>query len=742
MAKRQGKKEIAVREEEEKHTEQMKMELEDEISKLPPDNPSKCEGLIRRLYQKIDDLKKQDVKSDLLNQLRSVSCYGLDKELKDMMEKNGLEFEGLELVVHYLTNKTELAKYFHVNPQEVVDKNGLSVIKRRLGPSLEVLGGLSSKGIDVEQDWVKGLVKRAPSLQALSRISAKDLDELKANPGEKNEVNRLLKAEFKDTDSSEAEKAGTEKKAIDEEKLEKAKELMKEASEKAKEESEEAKKAVNEKMAEIGKLLQLPADWNKQETGKGPKELLGQLNDIIEQFDLALEVSESYKSDLEIVQKASGGRALCGIYHSEYDPPKTAEGPLILVPTEVTLGSPNNSQQINYLKFSESMAASRYTQAVKSSSTNIGFSVGGFLELFVGEAHGSYASSSESQTASTVKTKTSSVSVLQYVWIATKTFKIEQEQMRLSMSARKMARSIMDATEDKRAEAARRFMNRYGSHFPAGLHSLGGVLFRIVDAESSAEIETSVFTEKAAEQLQGQISVGFLGAAFGIGASIRGGYRKASGEVHAEEKKAEAASYRFSFQAMGPAATNPTTFTKLLANNSTWALIDRGSSQAYIPVWELLTDLGDPAFAAAAGVLEKTWTNDELKKSKKIARAEHKIYDLIRGDLGVMTDGYINKKPDPKGYGHRPKNAAQLTLDFPTINLSRADAYTKAVDIIMEDPRYRICEIAWCVGDLYTLCCWQATEKAAMTYKQLSGEHVLIYSKMIFRWKDGVPTVD
>ena len=641
MAKRQGKKEIAVHEEEEKHIEQMKMEVEDEISKLPQNNPSKCEGLIRRLHKKVNALKKQDVKNDLLNQLRSASCYGLEPELKDMMEKNGLELEGLELVVHYLTNKAELARYFHLNPQEVVVKDGLSVIKRRLGPSLEVLGGLSSKGIDVEQDWVKWLVGKAPSLEALGRISAEDFDALKANTGEKNEVRRLFKAELNNTEPSKAEKSGEEKKAIDEEKLEKAKALMKEASEKAKEESEQAKKAVSEKMVEIGKILQLPPDWNKQESGKEPDELLTHLNQVIEQFENAVEVSESYKSDLEIVKKASGGRALCGIYHSAYNPPKTAERPLILMPTEVTLGSPNNSQQINYLKFSESMAASKYAHAVKSSSTNIGFSVGGFVQLFVGEAHGSYASSSESQGTSSVKKKTSSVSVLQYVWIATKTFKLEQEQMRLSMSARNMARSITEASDP--SEAARRFMNRYGSHFPAGLHSLGGVLFRIVDAESNAEIETSVFTEKAAKELQGQISVGFLGGAFGIGASISGGHSNTSGELQAEEKKAEAASYRYSFQAMGPAATNPTTFTKLLANNSTWALIDRGSPLAYIPVWELLTDLGDPAFDMAAGFLEKTWNEDEDKESKKIAHTEFTISEIIREELGTLANNYINE---------------------------------------------------------------------------------------------------
>ncbi len=121
--------------------------------------------------------------------------------------------------------------------------------------------------------------------------------------------------------------------------------------------------------------------------------------------------------------------------------------------------------------------------------------------------------------------------MVQYIWTATKTFKIDQEQLKLSASARKMARDIMDE------ETARRFMQRYGSHFPNGLHTLGGVLFRIVDAESSSMKGTSVLTEKAAQHLQGQLSFGFLGGMFGIGLSIRGEHSSSSGKPKPMKKK-------------------------------------------------------------------------------------------------------------------------------------------------------------------------------------------------------------
>ncbi len=185
------------------------------------------------------------------------------------------------------------------------------------------------------------------------------------------------------------------KKAIDKEKLEKAKALMKKAKEKAKEQSDEAKKTVDEKLAKITKILHFPPDWNKHNIGLEPKQLFEQIDRVIDQLNSEVEVSEAYKSDLEVVRKASGGRALCGIYHSVHVPPMTAELPIIIMPSELILTSPNNSQQVRYMKFSKSRAAADYVHAVKSSSTNIGLSVGGYYGLAVGQMSGAFAYKSE-----------------------------------------------------------------------------------------------------------------------------------------------------------------------------------------------------------------------------------------------------------------------------------------------------------------------------------------------------------
>ena len=262
------------------------------------------------------------------------------------------------------------------------------------------------------------------------------------------------------------------------------------------------------------------------------------------------------------------------------------------------------------------------------------------MELFVGEVSGSYGSSEEEKRDTSKKANTNNASVLQYIWIATKTFKIDQEQMRLSMSARKMALSIVNASNKQ--EAARSFMKRYGSHFPAGLHTLGGVLFRTVDARSHSDQESSKLTEKAAQQLQGQISVGFLGGAFGIGASISGDHSSSSGKASAQQEEEDQVSYTYSFQSMGPASTNPAMFSKLLANNSTWALIDRGSPNAYIPVWELIRDLGSD-YEDVAEVLKQTWRDDEQKNRIKVLKVEYKVTEIIRENLEERRKEFLKK---------------------------------------------------------------------------------------------------
>lgn len=266
---------------------------------------------------------------------------------------------------------------------------------------------------------------------------------------------------------------------------------MNEAKEMATNQSEEAKKAVNEKIAAIMSQLEQPSDWFKQDEVK-PEKLFQELDEIIQQYSGVVETGETYKSEVEVITKASAGRALFGIYHSDYEAPTPAGRPLLQVLTSVTLTNPNSAHETNYMRFSKKGAATDYVRTVESSSINIGFGVAGFYGLCVGEVKGGYGSERQTQTDQSIQTTTSSASVLQYIRRAKRTFQLERDKIRLSLTARKKAKSIAqdeEASATTKEKAARTFLERYRSHFPAGVPTLGGVFFSIADAECKSSTE-------------------------------------------------------------------------------------------------------------------------------------------------------------------------------------------------------------------------------------------------------------
>ena len=424
-----------------------------------------------------------------------------------MVENAGLASEARTLVSKFLTKVPELAEHLYLTSKDVLNGEGLGMVKRRLGPNLEVLGGLKAKGIDVTKPWVKRLIDKVPSLHSLSRLPAEELESLCTTPeepkkAEESPSNNDTEGSGKPTESESSEDEGEkaskgelevvrqlgkvaeaynrqtsalppdlklpsenpDTKAVDEEKLKKAKELMNEAKAMATEQSEEAKTATKEKMAEMMKVLELPSDWCKQDT-VNPEQFLTDLGGIINQYSSIADVAESYKNDLDAVVKASGGRALRGIYYSKYASPQTAGRPIILMPSNVTLTNPDDAMKIRYLKYQESRAAANYMDTVKSLSTSIRFGVAGFYEGFVGEVKGVYSTEEHRHETRSVKTYRTSASVLQFIWTAKKCFQIEQEQMKLTESAKLMANCISKVSEknaERRKARARLFMECWG----------------------------------------------------------------------------------------------------------------------------------------------------------------------------------------------------------------------------------------------------------------------------------------
>ena len=175
-------------------------------------------------------------------------------------------------------------------------------------------------------------------------------------------------------------------------------------------------------------------------------------------------------------------------------------------------------------------------------------------------------------------------------------------------------------------------MKRYGSHFPAGLQALGDIFFSIADVESKSTTDVSELTEAATKHLKSQISVGCMSGAFGIGANVTGEYAGFERKSVNSQRLSSTESFTYSVKSMGPPA-NPATFHKLLAYSSNWALIDRGSFQGYIPVWELIGDLGNKYREVQMG--------RESKKAEELIKAKAELQRMkeehLRSGVRVLN---------------------------------------------------------------------------------------------------------
>ena len=112
---------------------------------------------------------------------------------------------------------------------------------------------------------------------------------------------------------------------------------------------------------------------------------------------------------------------------------------------------------------------------------------------------------------------------------------------------------------------------------------------------------------------------------------------------------------------------------------------------------------------------------------------------MITNELRI----FLFQEPTEGGYGYVPSDSAQLIMNsLQTINLSRDKAYDMAEELVMQNPRHRICDVALSQDETYMVRCWEGSESTTMTFENtVKGEHKLLYSQIIFKWKGNIPSI-
>ena len=608
-------------------------------------------GYIRMLNNEISTMKDSKEKSLLSQKLQAVAHLGLKEDLRQMMSPRALQLEALNLVQSRITDVAQLGKYLNQNagaPEDVIERVGLTNVNRRLGPDTEVLCALVAKKVDTSNEWVTNLLKKAPTFHKLTRLRFNELKDCcqGADRGEINDVYQIILQYINGHDgrrpadlSDQTVQENRRRRAADEQDLTEAQTLLEEARNLAGKNQSE----LSRKIAEIAKRLNLPDEWlNQQEMGE---QFLGPLSQMIRDCSRALQAAEQYESGVDVITKASGGRALCGIYHSEYGTPQPAECQLLKVPTTVNFASPVKRDDFRCISFCKEGLATNYVEKLRNLSCRTNLCASGFNGIMSATAEAGLQRGEN--VVDCDETFNTTASTLYFFRYNEKSFLFDREALRLSSACTKDALRIVRNAEQISSdlqENARNFLRRYGSHFPLGIQTLGGIFFITADVETQSQTDEKTLQKFAKNHIGAKMSIHFLSEKFGIGSNAT---HTAEDRVeHREEQITATYSYRKT--SMGPPA-NPATFHKLLSYNSNWALIDRGNLEnANIPVWELVEDLGG-VFEDVAIVLKETWAKDEQERKsdwdeRKKRKQDEEDKERAKGELERIRKTHLSEE--------------------------------------------------------------------------------------------------
>ena len=324
-------------------------------------------------------------------------------------------------------------------------------------------------------------------------------------------------------------------------------------------------------------------------------------------------------SDVSVLEKASGGRALRGILITKNVHDQIQErDSLLKVPGDIRLMAPSHSQHHKIKQFTSRRQEKEFTDIVNI----LGFTVatcekvacsGATLELFSSHGH-----TTEEDDLGKSETYSSTV---QYFVLPLASWCFNDSQFKLTDKAVKDLQGIeelIDSCDKSLQTRCEQFFNKYGSHVNKGPLHFGGTYQWILQSSGFKHVHTA-----AIQQLQSDIINGMLMSQSPEDSAI---FCSLDGK-NPDTLSRPVLVITKSGWAQEHAVDLPGWKNGLVANNRRWCLIDRGTT--LVPVWD---------------VIQKNHCNtNDFKKPYSLAI-------LMREAWKTMTQFYSkDDKEDPVG---------------------------------------------------------------------------------------------
>ncbi|XP_063278879.1 interferon-induced very large GTPase 1-like [Prinia subflava] len=388
-------------------------------------------------------------------------------------------------------------------------------------------------------------------------------------------------------------------------------ELQKKNSEKTKQRQEVAKQALNdltemlnshshsqdavrEKAETLWQAMEIPKEfWPPPK--KPLADMLESIQKQLEQQELSAVTMESIP-DTELLQRASGGLALQGIYRSSRPEDVLAKREQLLrVPEGFQLTGLEQGSLLERKEFSSSAAESTFTKSMEQ----LGFSVSvsakaSFWCVHLG-AGVDYSSSSQSQDTHQSCSEQSYFCTSMYQYIPLASCYFQRHQLRLSDAALQELQDmeqLLSVTQEDKApllNRCERFFSRFGSHINEGPLHFGGIFWWKASTEGFRAEHREEMKQQTSEALN--VFVGASWGGFGVSAGADLDVSKSSSQASVLGRAGESSHTAIRLNVVntgGPpdSASFHQWKMGLMSDNRTWCLIDRGFE--LIPVWDVI----------------------------------------------------------------------------------------------------------------------------------------------------------
>lgn len=405
---------------------------------------------------------------------------------------------------------------------------------------------------------------------------------------EKKALRKLLGMEDEETSFKAQRQMHREKFEKRQEKCKQMLDQLKELQVQGKQRHEHAVQQIEDGIREalqISPDVWIPSDTNLETT-------VHTLESNISESDGILRSREEL-SNKQMLRNASGGLALQGILLTKnVEDQMEIRDKLLNPPDDIQLVGPS----LSMFEKTEEFSSQHQEDQFKKSMDKLGYSAsasakGGFSGVNV-EVSGGYSKASESEITSEHHQKELYSSTIKYSFVPLASSCFSDSQLLLSRDALVKLKRVETLIASKAGDSivqdeCERFFNQFGSHANKGHLHFGGIYWRKSISKGFKQEDLEAVKTLQRETVDMKASVSYGSGIFGASGEASHSKLKASFRGRYSEDLISMTTLEVTSTGGPPEVSSlPQWKSGMAASNSTWSLIDRGTST--VPVWDII----------------------------------------------------------------------------------------------------------------------------------------------------------